>query len=61
MPTILMSAVRSVFAPRSAVRECSPDCRYETTCSGGTLLRRQCCYRPDCTYYCSAWQQIGAC
>ncbi|WP_267896768.1 hypothetical protein [Jiangella anatolica] len=43
------------------MRECSPDCRYETVCSGGVLLRRQCCYRPDCSYYCGAWQQIGAC
>lgn len=61
MATMLMSAVKSVFAPVSAVRDCPPDCQFETICSGGLLLRRQCCFRPDCVYQCGAWQQVGSC
>ena len=61
MSTLLMSAVRSVFAPVSASPLCDPNCEFETTCSGGLLLRRQCCFRPDCSRQCGAWTQIGSC
>lgn len=61
MSTMIMSAVRSVFAPVNALRDCPPDCRFETSCSGGVLLRRQCCYRTDCVYQCGSWSQVGSC
>lgn len=61
MSTMLMSAVRSVFAPVNAVRECDPGCVFETTCSGGLLLRRQCCFQANCTRTCGAWMQVGSC
>ena len=61
MSTLLMSAVRSVFAPVSALRDCQPGCAYETTCSGGLLLRRQCCVRTDCGVSCGAWTHVGSC
>lgn len=61
MSTLLMSAVRSVFAPVGALRDCPPGCRTETTCSGGVLLRRECCVRIDCAVTCSAWSPAGSC
>lgn len=40
---------------------CPPDCVQERQSSGGKCRYRQCCDRPNCTHYCSAWSAWGAC
>lgn len=56
-----MSA-RSKVAGAPVTNGCAPDCIYEYVCdSSNRYYRRQCCYRPDCTYYCGGWTLIGSC
>jgi hypothetical protein len=41
---------------------CAPDCVYEYLCdSSGRYYSRKCCFRSDCTRYCSGWERIGNC
>ncbi|TDE01808.1 hypothetical protein [Jiangella asiatica] len=62
MTRTLSAAVKSVFAPTIALRDCPPDCRYEYMCdANGRYYRRQCCFRPDCVYVCESWTLIGSC
>lgn len=65
MTKILNATVKSVLAPFNpftAAQACPPDCGYEHACgTDGIYYRRECCYRPDCVYYCTQWVQIGTC
>jgi hypothetical protein len=41
---------------------CAPDCTFEFMCdSNHRYYRRQCCYNPDCSYFCGGWSYIGSC
>jgi hypothetical protein len=56
------STVRSGVAGAPVTNGCAQDCVYEYLCdSSHRYYRRQCCYRPDCTYHCGAWEAYGSC
>jgi hypothetical protein len=49
-------------ASQSSPASCAPDCTNDFMCdSSGRYFERQCCFHPDCTYFCQPWVQIGTC
>ena len=55
-------SVRARPIGQPLVDGCSPDCVYEYLCdSSHRYFRRECCFHPDCTWYCKAWVEFGSC